>query len=75
MSLYKKYETFHKFSSKFATKHILFGISSPKDFLCKISLSPEDPSIFVISASPNAPYFENRDRTPTSILYSSAPGI
>ena len=33
ISLFKKYETFHKFPSEFVTKHILFGISLLKDFV------------------------------------------
>ena len=32
------------------------------------------PIVFVIFASPNAPYFENWGRTPTSVLCSSDPG-
>ena len=62
-SLFKIYETFHKFPSELVTKHILFGIFGKTPFLCKVSLFTHRPFFF---ASPNAPYFETWGRTPVS---------
>ena len=75
-SLFKKYKFFHKFQCKYVTKHILFGIWSPKDpsfFVWNLTFHPRTPLFWYFFQSPNAPYSENWGCIPVSVLYISAP--
>ena len=68
----KKSELFDKFPSRFVTKHVLFGISSPKDpFLCKISFFTRRP--LFLWFLPHRMPLTLKIGTSASALYSSVP--